>query len=91
VSGDVANTGNVGWTQYERANIVGDINKISNRTWARYINTDAVQIPAQYTFGNAGATGSGPTRSGIWMRPSSARFRSVRGFDWNSAPRLLTF
>jgi hypothetical protein len=54
VSGDVANTGNVGWTQYERANIVGDINNISNRTWSRYINTDAVQIPAQYTFGNGG-------------------------------------
>src|SRR5205814_195589 len=38
VGGDVANTGNVGWTQYERANLVGDPSAISNRTWDRYIN-----------------------------------------------------
>lgn len=54
VGGDVANTGNVGWTQYERANLVGDPKAISNRTWDRYINTAAFQIPAQYTFGNLG-------------------------------------
>lgn len=54
VSGDVANTGNVGWTQYERANLVGDPNAISNRTWDHYINTAAFAIPAQYTFGDLG-------------------------------------
>ena len=54
VSGDVANTGNVGWTQYERANLVGDPNAISNRTWDHYINTAAFAIPAQYTFGALG-------------------------------------
>jgi len=54
VGGDVANTGNVGWTQYERANLVGDPGAITNRTWDRYINTDAFAIPAQYTFGELG-------------------------------------
>jgi hypothetical protein len=54
VSGDVANTGNVGWTQYERANLVGDPGAITNKTWDHYINTAAFQIPAQYTFGNLG-------------------------------------
>ena len=54
VGGDVANTGNVGWTQYERANLVGDPGAITNRTWDHYINTDAFAIPAQYTFGELG-------------------------------------
>jgi len=54
VGSDVANTGNVGWTQYERANLVGDPNAITNRTWAQYINTAAFAIPATYTFGNLG-------------------------------------
>jgi hypothetical protein len=53
-SNDVANTGNVGWTQYERANLVGDPNAISNRSWAQYFNASAFAIPAQYTFGNLG-------------------------------------
>lgn len=53
-SNDVANTGNVGWANYERANLVGDPNAISNRTWSHYINTAAFAIPAQYTFGNLG-------------------------------------
>jgi hypothetical protein len=54
VGGDIANTGNVGWTAYERANLVGDPAAISNRTWDRYINTDAFRIPDLYTFGNLG-------------------------------------
>ena len=55
VSNDVANTGNVGWTQYERANVVGDVNAApSNKSWAHYINTAAFAIPAQYTYGNLG-------------------------------------
>ena len=54
VNGDVANTGNAGWAQYERANLVGDPNAISNRTWDQYINTAAFQIPDRYTYGNLG-------------------------------------
>ena len=54
VSQDIANTGNVGWTQYERANLVGDPDDISNRTWDRYINTDAFKTPDVFTFGNLG-------------------------------------
>jgi hypothetical protein len=53
-SGDLANTGNVGWAQYERADLVGDPDDISNRTWDRYINTDALVSPAPFTFGNLG-------------------------------------
>jgi hypothetical protein len=53
VSGDVANTGNVGWAQYERANLVGDPH-LDHPTWNQAINTAAFQIPAQYTFGNLG-------------------------------------
>jgi hypothetical protein len=54
VGGDVANTGNVGFAQYERANLVGDPEDISNRTWDRYINTGAFQIPEEFTYGNLG-------------------------------------
>jgi hypothetical protein len=54
VGGDVANTGNVGFAQYERANLVGDPSAISGRTWDHYINTAAFAIPPVYTFGNLG-------------------------------------
>ena len=53
-SQDVANTGNVGWANYERANLVGDPSQVSNRSWARYINTAAFAAPAIYTYGNLG-------------------------------------
>jgi hypothetical protein len=53
VSGDVANTGNVGWAEYERANLVGDPS-VSNPNRDRWFNTEAFAIPAQYTFGNLG-------------------------------------
>src|SRR6185369_14147507 len=53
VGADVANTGNVGWTQYERANLVGDPH-LDHPTWNEAINRAAFQIPAQYTFGNLG-------------------------------------
>jgi len=53
VSGDVANTGNVGWAEYERANLVGDPT-VSNPNRDRWFNTEAFAIPAQYTFGNLG-------------------------------------
>jgi hypothetical protein len=57
VGSDIANTGNVGWAQYERANLVGDPNAISDRTWSHYFNTAAFAIPAQYTFGDFGRNG----------------------------------
>jgi hypothetical protein len=53
VSGDVANTGNVGWSQYERANLVGDpyVAKVSRENG---LKRDAFAIPERYTFGNLG-------------------------------------
>jgi len=53
VSGDVANTGNVGWANYERANLVGDPH-LDKPTWNEAINKAAFQIPVQYTFGDLG-------------------------------------
>jgi hypothetical protein len=49
-SGDIANTGNGG---SERPNIVGPAIP-SNRTWQEYLNTSSFQVPAAYTFGDAG-------------------------------------
>jgi len=51
VPGDIANIFNAG--TYERANLVGDPN-LSNPTPERWINTDAFEAPAQFTFGNLG-------------------------------------
>ena len=51
VSGDIANVGN--WTAYIRPNVVGDP-ELDNPTTARWFNTSAFAIPANYTFGNAG-------------------------------------
>ena len=91
VGEDVANTGNVGWTQYERANLIGDPSAISNRTWDRYINTDAFQIPDRYTFGNLGRhrLRSDPF-FGTSTSPYSAPFRSARAFASNYAPKRST-
>ena len=49
----LANTGNVGWANYERANLVGDPH-LDKPTWNEAINKAAFQIPAQYTFGDLG-------------------------------------
>jgi len=55
VSGDVANTGNVGWNQYERANLVGGQDPyVSNVTRETGLNRAAFAIPDIYTFGNLG-------------------------------------
>jgi hypothetical protein len=57
---DLANTGNVSWAQYERANLVGDPNKGSCPNGSPVgsvscvFNTSAFAVPAQYTFGNSG-------------------------------------
>lgn len=54
VSGDVANTGNVGsGGYYERLNLVGNPH-LSNPTPGEWFNTAAFAVPAQYTFGNVG-------------------------------------
>ena len=50
VTGDLANTGN---SNYLRPNVVGDWH-ISNPSPAKWFNTDAFAVPAQYTFGNMG-------------------------------------
>ncbi len=57
---DLANTGNVSWAQYDRANLVGDPNKGSCPNGSPVgsvscvFNTSAFAVPAQYTFGNSG-------------------------------------
>ncbi len=50
VSGDIANTGNVG---YMRPNVVGDWH-VSNPTVGAWFNKAAFAAPSAFTFGNAG-------------------------------------
>ncbi|HUS04807.1 MAG TPA: hypothetical protein VMZ52_00815, partial [Bryobacteraceae bacterium] len=50
VSGDIANTGNVG---YMRPDVVGDWH-IDNRSRDKWFNTAAFKAPAAFTFGNSG-------------------------------------
>jgi len=52
-SSDQANTGNVGWAGYEHADLVGNPTQ-SKRSTAEWFNTSAFQVPALYTYGNAG-------------------------------------
>ena len=64
--GDIANTGNIGWDGYERANLVGDPNAgscparvpggspIPVHTTDCWFNTSALVTPASFTFGNLG-------------------------------------
>jgi hypothetical protein len=57
---DLANTGNVSWAQYDRANLVGDPrsgscpNGSSVGSVNCIFNTGAFAVPAQFTFGNSG-------------------------------------
>jgi hypothetical protein len=56
---DLANTGNVSWNEYERANLVGDPhsgtcpNGSPVGTQSCFFNTSAFAVPALYTFGNS--------------------------------------
>jgi hypothetical protein len=56
---DLANTGNVAWSQYERANLVGDPqsgtcpNGSPVGSQSCFFNTSAFAVPALYTFGNS--------------------------------------
>ena len=52
VSGDIANTGNVG---YMRPNVIGDWH-VDNPTPARWFNTAAFRPAAPFTFGNSSRT-----------------------------------
>jgi carboxypeptidase family protein len=57
---DWANTGNVSWNQYERANLVGDPhsgtcpNGSPVGSQSCFFNTSAFVAPPRYTFGNSG-------------------------------------
>ncbi len=57
---DLANTGNVSWAQYDRANLVGDPHSGSCANGGTVgsvnciFNTSAFAVPAQFTFGNSG-------------------------------------
>jgi hypothetical protein len=57
---DLANTGNVSWAQYDRANLVGDPHSGSCPNGSPVgsvnciFNTSAFAVPAQYAFGNSG-------------------------------------
>ena len=57
---DLANTGNVSWAQYERANLVGNPHSGSCPNGSPVgsvdciFNTSAFAVPAQFTFGNSG-------------------------------------
>ena len=57
VSGDLANTGNAGSNNinggYLRANLVGDPEP-GSRSPAQWLNTNAFEVPAPFTFGNLG-------------------------------------
>ena len=53
INGDSANTGN-GNNGYMTADVIGDPNKISKRTPAKYFNTAAYAAPLPFTFGSAG-------------------------------------
>jgi outer membrane receptor protein involved in Fe transport len=54
VAGDIANTGNVGYSgYYMRLNLVRD-HKLSNPTPQNWFNRSAFAVPELYTFGNLG-------------------------------------
>jgi hypothetical protein len=52
ISSDIANTGNVGWSGYEHANLVGDPHKNVAKGFG--FNPSAYTAPTIYTFGTAG-------------------------------------
>jgi len=54
LTSDVANIGTVAGRYEEFPNLVGNPNAIAQRTPQQWFNTAAFQIPASYTFGDAG-------------------------------------
>jgi hypothetical protein len=63
---------NIGQTGYEWANQVGDPNT-GNKTQARWFNTAAFAVPAQYTFGNVGRNSMQSQR---WINLDTSIIRS---------------
>jgi hypothetical protein len=69
-SADVANTGN--GNNYERANVVGNIHS-GPKTRAKWFNTAAYAVPAQYTYGNGGTN---TQRDQRWINLDASVIRS---------------
>jgi hypothetical protein len=68
-SADIANIGN---SNYERANLVGNPH-LSHKTRAEWFNTAAFAIPAKYTYGNGGRNTLQAQR---WINLDSSVIRS---------------
>lgn len=81
VGADVANTGNLGWSQYERANLVGDPH-LDRPDRDRWFNTSAFEVPALYTFGNLGRN---RLRSAAYWNMDTSVFRN---FPFGEGKRL---
>jgi hypothetical protein len=87
ISSDIANTGNVGWSGYEHANIVGDPHK--NVPKGDGFNPAAYAAPAQYTYGTAGRNS---LRSAHLINMDASIFRQFPiGGDRRFEFRLETF
>lgn len=76
ISSDIANTGNVGWSGYEHANLVGDPHKNVPKGFG--FNPAAYTSPAQYTFGTSGRNS---LRSARYINMDASIFRQfpIRG------------
>jgi hypothetical protein len=70
ISSDIANTGNVGWSGYEHANLVGDPHKNVPKGFG--FNPSAYQRPADFTFGTAGRNS---LRSAHYINMDASIFR----------------
>jgi len=87
ISSDIANTGNVGWSGYEHADIVGDPHK--NVPKGDGFNPAAYVAPAQYTYGTAGRNS---LRSAHLINMDASIFRQFPiGGDRRFEFRLETF
>jgi hypothetical protein len=71
VGADIANTGNIGWSQYERANLVGDPH-LWHPDRDRWFNAAAFQVPPLYTYGNLGRN---RLRSAVFWNLDTSLFR----------------
>ncbi|WP_263365494.1 TonB-dependent receptor [Edaphobacter bradus] len=76
ISSDIANTGNVGWSGYEHANLVGDPHK--NVPKGDGFNPAAYTAPAQYTFGTAGRNS---LRSAHYINMDASIFRQFPAWE----------
>ena len=92
--GDIANVGRTDC--YERPNLVGSPN-LSNPTPQAWFNTSAFTVPAQYTYGNAGANilkGDGFVNLDLSLLRNfrlTERFRLQFRFDAFNATNTVTY